>query len=71
MTYDDEALADWMRTMKSHYQLVAQDRYPATYYYDGSRLDHVDYVEVYTFVPKAALSACERSAALAIGQTRR
>jgi len=71
LTYDDEALADWMRTMKSHYQLVAQDRYPVTYYYDGSRLDHVDYVEVYTFVPKAALSACERSVALAIGETRR
>ena len=71
LTYDEGAFAEWMHSMTTCYRLVAEDRYPVKQYYDGKRLDHIDYVDVYTFVPKATLTPGERSAALAIGETRR
>jgi 4-amino-4-deoxy-L-arabinose transferase-like glycosyltransferase len=50
---DETAFGRWLNTMQSQYRLVAQERYPMSFWVNDE-LSCIDYVELYEFVPKDA-----------------
>ena len=47
---DEAAFGQWLKTMKSRYRLVAQERYPMSLWVNND-LKCIDYVVLYEFVP--------------------
>ena len=47
---DEAAFGEWLKTMQSRYRLVAQEKYPVSFWVNDD-LKCIDYVELYEFVP--------------------
>jgi len=61
--YDEEAFARWLGSMESRYDLAGRDTYPFPRFAKGEkRYLRTDYLDVYTFVPKASTASADARA---------